>query len=286
MIQIADTTTMAASPTPVLNNVSKSEYWTCDRTNGTSNVKVQLFWENAGQSGINNYTSDLVVARWNGAAWENAGQSAITASSPGDITSSTVTSFSPFTFGSLSSGLNPLPIELLDFNAQLENDIVQLKWETTTEINNDYFTIERSADGFDFETITQVKGAGNSSSNSNYSTIDPSPLTGISYYRLKQTDFNGDYTYSSIVSVTYNQDDYSFSIYPNPNKGDLINLSINGYEQNLKAVITNISGQTLYSEVLNSNQKTIKPSEKLSKGIYFISIIGDGVKLNQKLIVK
>ena len=75
-----DTSTMAVSPSPVLNNVSRNEYWTCDRTAGASNITVQLFWENAAESGITDYTSDLVVAYWNGSAWENAGQSAITLS--------------------------------------------------------------------------------------------------------------------------------------------------------------------------------------------------------------
>lgn len=169
------------------NKWSKSYNWTAgvpdQNTNaiiGDSNFTVQLFWENAAESGITAYTSDLVVAHWNGSAWENAGQSAITTSNPGNVTSNTVSSFSPFTFGSLSPGVNSLPIELLDFAAKLKNEVVELKWETTTEINNDYFTIEKSTDGVNFKEVEKIKGAGNSSINIAYKSYDTNPFDGVS----------------------------------------------------------------------------------------------------------
>ena len=92
---------MAVVPTPVLNNVSSLEYWTCDRVAGSSKVLVSLYWEDRYKSGIDSVTSDLVVARWNGSAWENAGHTAITGDFSGNVTSDSVANFSPFTFGSL-----------------------------------------------------------------------------------------------------------------------------------------------------------------------------------------
>ncbi len=216
----SNTTTMAITPTPVLNNVSSLEYWICDRTNGSSNVTVQLSWEDANQSVINDYSTDLVVARWNGSAWENAGQSTITPLSPGNITSELVSSFSPFTFGSLSVPLNILPVELINFNAKVMNtNQVRLDWETVSEINNDYFIVERSKNSESWEEVVRANGAGNSSTTLFYNTIDDNPYVGISYYRLKQVDFDGEYSYSELRSVNIDKlNDASISIYPNPTR--------------------------------------------------------------------
>ena len=85
-------------------------------------------------------------------------------------------------------------IELLFFNAKLENNTyVDLTWSTASEINNDYFTIERSQNGVYFQEFDIVEGAGNSTHKINYSLIDRDPFDGISYYRLKQTDYDGKF---------------------------------------------------------------------------------------------
>ena len=93
-----------------------------------------------------------------------------------------------------------LPIELLSFNAIPINNSVLLKWVTASETNNDYFTIERSANGMDFSPAGTIAGAGNSNSLKEYSFNDESPVA-ATYYRLKQTDFNGAFTYSNIILV-------------------------------------------------------------------------------------
>ena len=124
--------------------------------------------------------------------------------------------FSPFTFG--DSPLSPLPIVLLNFNASLNNRKVDLTWQTASEHNNDYFTIEKSEDGEHFEPIANIDGAGNSNSLLSYSTIDPNPANGYTYYRLKQTDFDGAFDYSEIRSVYLGATD-ELSVYPNPSTG-------------------------------------------------------------------
>jgi hypothetical protein len=95
----------------------------------------------------------------------------------------------------------PLPIELLDFRALCDKAVVKAKWTTASETNNDYFILERSADGIHFTEAAKVKGAGNSSTPNYYSANDFAPETGTSYYRLKQVDFNGQFTYSKTVAV-------------------------------------------------------------------------------------
>jgi Beta-propeller repeat len=94
-----------------------------------------------------------------------------------------------------------LPVKLIAFNALLDNKKVNCTWETASEINNNYFTIERSTDGNNFESIGRVKGKGNTNTNTRYRFTDNNPFAGISYYRLKQTDFDNTYSYSSIQRV-------------------------------------------------------------------------------------
>ncbi|MES2618758.1 MAG: T9SS type A sorting domain-containing protein [Bacteroidota bacterium] len=275
-----DTLTMAASPTPVLNNVSKKEYWTCDRTVGTSNIKIQLFWENF-LSGINYYTPDLVVARWNGSAWENKGQSAITTSTPGNVTSNTINSFSPFTFGSLS-GINILPVTLLNFTAKLNKSIeVELVWQTTSEINNDFFTVERSRDGINFEFVEQIKSAGNSNDLITYSTKDLKPYSGVSYYRLKQTDKSGEVGYSK-VEVVVNESPLQLVIYPNPSNQSM--FYINGLDNDARDIeIRNLAGQLVYSEYHQINNAI---ETNLTSGVYIVSVTIDNTTYRFKWIIQ
>lgn len=167
----------------------------------------------------------------------------------------------------------PLPVELLDFNTIfLNNNRVKLNWRTASEINNDFFTIERSTDGIDWEELAIVDGAGNSSTLLTYQTIDSNPFSGTSYYRLKQTDFDGKFEYSEIRSVNIKEfGDTQVHIYPNPAE-NLITIvgSLNELED---VTIYNTLGQnvTLLAQQIEKNetQLTIDLS-KLNSGSYYI----------------
>lgn len=193
---------------PTLNNVSACEYWYIDRLVGSDNVQVTLSWDDNTSCGVTDL-NDLRVARWNGSLWENEGNGGTT----GNLLAGTInfagniTNFSPFTLASDINSENPLPVELLYFDGRLnKNKKVDLTWATASEINNDYFNIERSQDGKNWETIDRVEGAGNSNQKLNYQTKDSNPYEGVSYYRLKQTDFDGSFEYSNIVSINYELD--------------------------------------------------------------------------------
>ncbi|MEM9051146.1 MAG: PA14 domain-containing protein [Bacteroidota bacterium] len=113
----------------------------------------------------------------------------------------------------------PLPIELIDFKAEVvNNSFIELSWQTATEINNDYFTIERSMDASNWEILGFVSGSGNSNVVLSYSSLDGNPFTGLSYYRLKQTDFDGYYSYSDVVLVNVIPSN-QVRIYPNHTQG-------------------------------------------------------------------
>lgn len=120
---------------------------------------------------------------------------------------------------------NPFPIELISFEAKQINTDIKLDWKTASEQNNDYFTLEKSEDGTFFTQIGTVKGAGSSNEINSYSFIDNSPLIGVNYYRLKQTDINGSYSYTNTVAAYYTLDQPL--AFPNPvKKGQLLNVAI------------------------------------------------------------
>lgn len=171
-----------------------------------------------------------------------------------------------------------LPIELLYFNANYNGKTVDLNWETASEINNDYFTIERSSDGVNFESLSTTKGAGNSTNKIKYSDADTSPLNGISYYRLKQTDFDGNFSYSQIVTVEAN-DPIEFSLFPNPTNNGLITISSKETTNEYIEIINDL-GQLVLREKIKTNLTEFDIS-KFGKGIYMVILTS-----NEKVIYK
>ena len=167
----------------------------------------------------------------------------------------------------------PLPIELLNFRANtISNQEVELNWQTVSEINNDYFTIERSKNGIDWTEVTTVNGSGNSSTLLTYNSIDREPYLGISYYRLNQTDFDGQYSYSEIRSVKIEGlGNPLIVLYPNPVENK---ISIEADDQELSVVIVfNVLGQdvtNLSKQFTHNDSKLIIDLSNLSTGMYYI----------------
>jgi hypothetical protein len=170
-----------------------------------------------------------------------------------------------------------LPIELLSFDALLnERKEVDIFWTTTTEVNNDFFSVERSRNGVAFEQIAVVDGAGNSINTHQYKITDSSPFIGINYYRLKQVDFDGSQTYSIIRPVNIISDE-RFIAYPNPMNNEL-HISGDGFsaEGDLIIEIYDALGKLVYNNSLAMDAKfnsfTIKEVSELIGGNYFLSI--------------
>jgi hypothetical protein len=278
-----------------INHLSGDEYWILNRTVGTSSVAVTIGW-NASSGGVTSLTS-LTVAKYDATlnAWKNVGNASTTGTTTGGtITSNVVGSFSPFTLASTSSvtATNPLPIELLDFTAVPNGEKVDVKWETVTEVNNAYFTIEKSKDGISFTPfMSAIPGAGNSTSQIDYYESDYQPYSGVSYYRLKQTDINGVYKYYPMVAVTFGNQQ-SVCIYPNPidNTGSL-NVEVNGYKnQEVIVVLRDIQGREFLSKVLLSADDNkifiVDDTQALIPGTYIITASSNDKIYNYKLIVK
>ncbi|HKR05275.1 MAG TPA: SBBP repeat-containing protein [Bacteroidia bacterium] len=159
----------------------------------------------------------------------------------------------------------PLPVEMLSFTAvPVDNSKVRLNWITATEINCDFFTVERSLDTHEWESVTQVDGHGNSNAVLKYETWDYAPYSGTSYYHLKQTDYNGQFYYSGIEAVRITADG-ELLLSPNP-ATDFIYMFSPDENSNREADIVNVLGETV---IRIKNQDKIDISH-LSNGIYFL----------------
>ncbi|MGD0709595.1 MAG: hypothetical protein ABR968_00280 [Bacteroidales bacterium] len=165
-----------------------------------------------------------------------------------------------------------LPIELLSFNALPSNGSVLLKWVTASETNNDYFTIERSANGMDFSTAGTVAGAGNSNNLKEYSFTDENPFSTI-YYRLKQTDFNGAFTYSDIILVT-TSGNKTAGVGVNATDGILHVTVNNAVAGPLQVNIFNTAGALVYGTEthIGSGSSTVDLSTSLPVSIYIVKV--------------
>ncbi len=253
-----------------IDHVSGGEYWTLNRTGGTSNVNVTLSWDT--NSGIVNDLSALRVARWDASLgrWKDHGNGGTTGNTTAGtiITSAAVTSFSPFALSS-STGANPLPVVLLSFTAVKDGENnVQLKWSTASEINSDYFQIERSKDGKYFQSIGRVKAAGNTANRVDYTYIDNAPFAGSSYYKLKQVDFDGTSTYSKVRFVE--SVDNVLTVYPNPTS-DFLRIESNG--AGIAAIkIRSEMGYILKVPFTETDGNFILNTASLAAGIYILEI--------------
>ncbi len=167
---------------------------------------------------------------------------------------------------------SPLPVELISFNADLTKDNnVDFNWKTASEINNNYFTIERSSDGISWELFKEVKGIGNSSITTAYKEVDETPYKGVSYYRLKQTDFDGTVTKLGLVVIEVkNNEEGIIKIYPNPAKNS-VTIELKEGDQLLS--VYDLSGREV-SKLMNftSNSSSVQTLsiENLPKGVYII----------------
>src|SRR3989338_2813037 len=176
-----------------------------------------------------------------------------------------------------------LPIELVDFEALPQKSTVHLTWMTATELNNDYFTVERSRNGIDFEAIGYMDGAGTSSSLVRYSLVDANPLEGLSYYRLKQTDFDGTTDYSDVKAVLF-QEELDVELYPNPANG--ICTLIGKHIQDAEVSLSDALGNAINIAPFVENEQLVIDTKALTNGMYFLRIGYNNEQQIKPLIVQ
>ncbi|AEA42545.1 T9SS type A sorting domain-containing protein [Fluviicola taffensis] len=269
-----------SSVEPSLHHVSDCEYWMLDRVTGSSNVSVTLSWDTR-SCGITTL-SDLRVARWDGTQWTDKGNGGTTGTTTAGtvISSAAVTGFGPFTLASITA-TNPLPVELLTFAAHCEDEQAVLRWSTESEFQNDFFTIESSFDATDWNTIATVAGTGTTTMLTNYTWTDHSNPRKEMYYRLSQTDYDGETTIHDIVYFkSCSLPENSVSIYPNPAKS-IVNILT---EESVSAItVMNSEGKKINTPI-DVKYKQIDFSE-IPNGVYLIQITTKSGVFNKNVVI-
>lgn len=264
---------------PTLTNLSDCEYWILDRNAGTDSRTVTLSWNAA--SCYNTAFASFEVARYDGiSTWQDHDGTVAGTAAGGTVTTpAVVSSFGPFAIAYVPL---PLPIELINFNGECKDGKVKLYWQTSSEINNDYFTIERSADMVEWEEIKRIPGAGNSNSVLSYETIDFEPQLS-NYYRLKQTDYNGETEIFNAIFVECLSLQNGLNIFPNPTSG-ILNIDVpNGSVIHSVEVINSLGQPVMQLGKGDQKGGTIYTLDisQLSSGAYYIRIL-----LNDEWITK
>ncbi len=184
-----------------------------------------------------------------------------------------------------------LPVEFLNFSANVEGSTVLLNWITASERDNDFFQIERSIDGRNFDPIGKVTGLGNSQDFTNYRFVDNNPVVGITYYRLGQVDVDGRMSYSKLLSVTFYSEAEKVEIFPNPMENQAVNVRLFGFEENkdLKLLLSDTKGRQIWKKHIQTDVHGFYSGEiselNLGAGIYFMQISGRQT-IVEKLIVR
>ncbi len=271
-----------------------SGWWTLSGSSGFSGGEYNISTTAEGFTGISDYTKLHLFRRDDDANMWMANGTHVTAS--GNSTTP-IANRSVFTslgqFGITSTSINPLPVELVAFNVIPYNSSAKITWTTASENNSDYFMVERSKDNKTFEEIQKVTAAGNSNNPRNYEVMDHSPLIGTSYYRLTQTDFDGQK--ETFDPKPFNKTKSNFGIKnmvasPNPFETNLqlkFESDINGM---LPMTISMANGQLIYNGNLSvkqgKNTISLPLADQLKSGSYIVTIGESTSKISTRIIKK
>ncbi|MFM8433489.1 MAG: T9SS type A sorting domain-containing protein [Bacteroidota bacterium] len=178
-----------------------------------------------------------------------------------------------------------LPVELMSFNVTDINGVAEVKWVTASETNNEQFAVERSRNGRDFENVTTLPGAGTTSELRSYRFIDHFPLSGVSYYRIKQSDFDGKSSYSEVVSYRNIDDGKIIRLVPNPAENHVTVVIPDGLDASSVSV-QDVRGQVVVQKDLASDRLTDMDVSGLSKGMYFVKVVGGSSISTEQLVLR
>jgi hypothetical protein len=277
-----------------IERVSGVRYWVINRSavaNLTS-ATATLYYGIGTSDGVTD-PANLRVVKTNGAGtvWFDAGGTG-SAAGTGTITSAPFATFSVITLGNATGGSNPLPIQLKSFEAKPMANKVDIQWVTASELNNDYFTLERSSDGQEFAEVVRIPGKGTKQSESSYDYLDERPIVGKSYYRLKQTDFDKKSTYSKIVLVELEMGHNPVvAVYPNPATEESFTVQMDGFvpEETVQIKLSDSMGRTLFID-----QTTVGTSELheirinktgLAPGVYVLTVRQRSINLFSRVVI-
>ena len=284
------------SGSPMTDHFVNRTWMVSEETTGGSSLALTVQW--SFEQELTDFDrTDCLITHWDGSAWDNPGGFAnATTNSANTVITRTrtgLTSFSPFSVG--DSQAAALPVELLSFEAnRLDRDFVKLLWVTGSEDNNAGFEVQRRFEyEDDFLPIAWVEGNGTTTSISNYQLRDENDYSGLTYYRLLQQDFNGDYSYSPIRSVmgVGGAGSGTVKIYPNPSS-DHLTIDIADWTNSktgLDLEISDLLGRVVFKKYLIIDPNTrisIPEVSELMPGQYLIrGKSGTGKYFSSKLLI-
>jgi hypothetical protein len=242
---------------------------------GGSNASFRLNWNSdEGINGFNQATAFMAHYESASSMWDNIGGTV----SNGYVTTTGITSFSPFTVSSDGS-FAPLPIELISFQSNCaNNNTVDITWSTASEHNTNYFRLDKSRDGTQWDVVNTIGAAGNSNNVIDYALTDFFPTPGINYYRLTQYDNDGAFeTFDAQAAVCKdNQFGNTISTYPNPSSSDFnIDLQTDELEGEATLLITDAKGAIVHSQdikIIKGNNNFVIQKFNSEPGMYYITV--------------
>ncbi len=268
-----------ASTVAVIDNLN----WAVSTGNGLAGGTYNLEVQGTGFGVIGN-TADLRVTLAGGVVGTAAVNAGTTSNPQVNRTGLTLANLSnTFYMGSVNAVSSPLPVELVFFTAVAAGNQVNLSWETAMETNNDYFIIQRSRDGLVWDSLEKVAGSGNTYTASFYTAYDPMPYAGVSYYRLRQTDFDGNGTYSSVCAVNLQRSSSGITLFPNPATNSILILFPVAGQYTV--ALLNSSGQPVMDPVTAQGGNITLDVSHVAAGVYYVAIGQGNLKEVKEVLI-
>jgi hypothetical protein len=173
------------------------------------------------------------------------------------------------------------PVSLISFTGSYLHGQTQLSWTTATEINNDYFEVERSDDGINFYPVGKVKGNGSSAGLHEYELTDANSISGVAYYRLVQYDYNGKKTYSNVITLK-TEKNTTVSVSPNPFT-DNFTINFSG-EKSSQIKVMDVLGRVVETRSMEQASYSLSVGENLSRGTYIVNVLTDQENYTYKMV--
>jgi hypothetical protein len=252
--------------------VRSNSFWTVSTANGLGTGTHNLRTEGTGFGTVGAVTD--LRQTLTGSVVGTAGTNSGTTTNPqvNRTGLSTANLANNFYWGSINATQTPLPVTLSSFKGRQVQDYVELKWATASELNFDFFSVEKSLDGIDFFEIGKVKGNGTTQQMHQYSLQDTKALIGKNYYRLKSVDLDGYEEYFTILMVDFFSSKHFF-VSPNPSTGDYVQVSVNFFlEDNSSVKIYGSNGLLVGTYLITSPDSTIYFASPLVPGVYFAKL--------------
>jgi hypothetical protein len=263
----------------LLSTYAINKTWIIDEgVVGGSDVTITLSWNSTDVSPAGFNPKTAWISHYTGGEWDNTTPSQATLTNGVySLSRSGITSFSPFS--GQSGAPDPLPVELISFQASRNESGINCQWATATEKNNSHFTIERSANGEEFFAIGEVKGQGTTSQQTNYTFTDLKPVAGNAYYRLRQVDLDGTFTFSKTIVVKAASNKHeAFTLYPNPGNGVQYIKPAAGSAQAIQINVRNLQGELIQTAMVKNLDSSVGYKLDLTaqpKGLYLIEVVSE-----------